>query len=124
VLVLYGVHAHLPEKSTAMSSSQASGDFVLLDPKEEESYQQVIDVVRSIKKRNPELGETFILNALVATGHEDLADQIESWADTVCEFEPRDRPAFCHGNGPRPDKIVRLKSMEEIINLSAFPAVQ
>lgn len=107
-----------------MSSPQAFGDFVLLDPKEEESYQQIIDVVRSIKKRNPELGETFILNALVATGNENLADQIENWADTVCEFEPRDRPAFCHGNGPRPDKIVRLKSMEEIIDLSAFPAVQ
>ncbi|HEX7484172.1 MAG TPA: hypothetical protein VF281_03400 [Candidatus Saccharimonadales bacterium] len=103
-----------------MSSSQTHGAFVLLDPDEEQQYQQVIDMVRSIKKRNPELGETFILNALVTTGAEDLADQIEDWSGTVCDFEPRDRPAFCHGNGPRPDKIVRLRPMEEIISMPAL----
>lgn len=101
-----------------MSSLQTSGVFAVLAPEEEQEYERVIGIVRSIKERNPELGEAFILNALVTTGSEDLADQIEDWSGTICQFEARDRPAFCHGNGPRPDRIVRLKSMEEIIGYS------
>lgn len=103
-----------------MSSLQASGAFIHLDPDEEQAYQQVLDLVRKVKKLNPELGETFVLNALVATGGEDLAQQIENWSGTVSDFDSRDRAAFCHGNGPRPDRIVRLKSMEEIINHSSL----
>jgi superfamily II DNA/RNA helicase len=101
-----------------MSSLQTTGIYANLAPEEEHEYEHVISLVRSIKERNPELGEAFILNALVTTGSEDLADQIENWSGTICEFDGRDRPAVCHGNGPRPDRIVRLKSMAEIIGFS------
>lgn len=104
-----------------MASFQNSGEFIFLDPNQEERYQQVLDAVRTIKKHNPELGEAFILNALIATGGENLANQIEDWIEDICDIDSRERPAFCHGHGPRPDKIVRLKSMDEIAGLPAFP---
>ena len=97
-----------------MSSLQAHGGFVHLDPDEEQSYQQVIDLIRDIKRCNPELGEAFILNALVATGDQDLSQQMEDWSGAVSDIDARERSAFCHGNGPRPDRIVRLRPMEEI----------
>lgn len=99
-------------------SNQAGETFVYLDPNEEQAYQEVLDFIRTTAHKHPELAMAFFLNGLVFTGPEETADQIENWAGTVCEFESRDRPAFCHGNGPRPDRIVRAKSMMEIVSLN------
>ena len=100
-----------------MQPLQSKARFILLDPEQEEAYRQVLGVVRSIKNNNPEHGEAFILNALVATGSEDFADQMENWIGNICEEDSRERSALVHGNGPRPDRIIPLNSMEEILGL-------
>ena len=98
-------------------SEQTKNVYLSLSPKETQEYEVVLDVVRTVVKQHPELGTTYVLNALVATGSEEMADRIEAWSGIVCELDSRDRAATCHGNGPRPDRIIRLQSMEEIVDM-------
>lgn len=94
--------------------SELTGSFTHLNHDEQAIYAGVVATVRNIVASCPQLGAEMILNALVATGSEDLTDQIQVWADTVHEIEPRERAAYCHGNGPHADRIISLPRQEEL----------
>lgn len=96
-------------------SPQQNGSLFTLDPDETQEYENVLEAVRGTLKKNPEFGVDYILNALVATGPEELADRIEAWAQNVCSIEPRERAAYCHGNGPVPNRIVPVPTSDELI---------
>ena len=101
-------------------SPHENGSLFSLTPEDTREYENVLDAVRGIIKKNPELGVDYILNALVATGPEELADRIEGWAGNVCAIDSRERAAFCHGNSPRPDRIVPVPTMDEIVAASGL----
>lgn len=93
-----------------------NGSIARLTTEDEREYENVLDAVRGIIKKNPELGLDFILNSLVATGETEVADRIQAWATNVCAVEEGMRGIYCHGRGPRPDRIVPVPTMKEIEN--------
>lgn len=89
--------------------------FVNLEPSQQAKFESIVSYVRTIAATDP-LVVDYFLNALVATGPEEVADQIEAWAGKVCELDSRERTAFCHGNSPNAERIIRVPSMTEIVD--------
>jgi hypothetical protein len=92
--------------------------FTPLSYEESQTYTEVLATIRHIKRNNPELGEAFILNGLVAEGDPDTADRIEDFSKTLVEVDPDFRAPFCVGTLPQPTRIVHVKSIAEIVQVA------